>query len=87
MLLSQIQIVNKYSGYGIGFDRRGEFSFGNGIGKNCIILGADMGSSVHANKRTKNILVLGKNFTQGLNNTTIYTDKLYSIKASQSLVC
>ena len=24
----------KYSGYGIGFDRKGEFSFGNGIGRN-----------------------------------------------------
>ena len=24
----------KYSGYGIGFHRRGEFSFGNGFGKN-----------------------------------------------------
>ena len=27
----------KYSGYRIGFDRHGEFSFGNGVGKNCII--------------------------------------------------
>ena len=32
----------KYSGYGIGFDRHGKFSFGNGLGKNCIIFGADM---------------------------------------------
>ena len=30
-----------YSLYGIGFDRHGEFSFGNGLGKNCIIFGAD----------------------------------------------
>ena len=45
----------KYSGYGIGFDRKGEFSFGNGSGKNCIILGADMSSSVHANNKIKNI--------------------------------
>ena len=35
----------KYSGYGIGFDRHGEFSFGNGLGKNCIIFGADLRSS------------------------------------------
>ena len=28
----------KYSGYGIGFDRKGKFSFGNGFGKNVIIL-------------------------------------------------
>ena len=27
----------KYSGFGIGFDRHGEFSFGSGLGKNCII--------------------------------------------------
>ena len=33
----------KYSGYGIGFDRKGEFSCGsNGFGKNVIIFGADM---------------------------------------------
>ena len=62
----------KYSGYGIGFDRRDEFSFGDGFGQNVIILGADMSSSVHANNKTKNIPVLGKSFTQGLDNTTIY---------------
>ena len=31
----------KYSGYGIGFERGDEFSFGNGLGKNCTIFGAD----------------------------------------------
>ena len=69
----------KYSGYVIGFDRKGEFSFGsNGFGRNAIILGVDMCSSVHANNKTKNILVLGKDFEQGLDNTTIYAEKLYS---------
>ena len=68
----------KYSGYGTGFDRKGEFSFGNGFRRNVIILGADMSSSVHANNRTKNILVLGKDFIQGLDNTKIYAEKLYS---------
>ena len=29
--------------------------------------------------KTKNILVLGKDFVQGLDNTTIYAEKLYSI--------
>ena len=61
----------KYSGYGIRFDRKGEFSFNNRSGRNAIIFGADMSSSVHANNRTKNILVLGKDFVQGLDNTTI----------------
>ena len=48
----------KYSGYGIGFDRKGEFSFGNRFRRNIITLRADMSSSVHANNK-KNILVLG----------------------------
>ena len=51
----------KYSGYGIGFDRHGEFRFGNGLVKNCIIFGADLSSSSRANnKKKKDILVLVK---------------------------
>ena len=38
---------HKYFGYGIGFDRKGEFSFGNGFGRNVIIFGVDMSSSAH----------------------------------------
>ena len=68
----------KYSGSDVGFDRKGEFSFGNGFGRNCIILGADMSNSVHANSKTKNILVFGKDFVQGLDNTAIHEEKLYS---------
>ena len=43
----------KYSGYGIGFDRKAEFSFDNGFGRNVIIFGADLSSSVHANNKIK----------------------------------
>ena len=71
---------NKYSGYGIGFDRKGEFSFGNGCGRNCIILGVDMSSSSHANNKKYNILALGKGFVQGINGTAIYAEKLYPNK-------
>ena len=75
----------KYSGYGIGFDRKREFSFGSiGFGRNVIILGADMSSSGHANNKTKNILVLGGNFVQGLDNTTIYAEKFYSINFTEN---
>ena len=75
----------KYSGYGIGFNRKGEFSFGsNEFGRNVIILGADTSSFIYANNRTKNILVLGKDFIQGLNNTTIYAEKLYSINFTKT---
>ena len=43
----------KYSGYGIAFNILGEFSFGNGLGRNCIIFGADLSSSPHANNKNK----------------------------------
>ena len=53
-LTKHVQIVQcKYSGYGIGFDRKWEFSFGNGFGKNCIIFGTDMSSSVYANNKKR----------------------------------
>ena len=39
----------QYSGYGIGFNRRGTFSVGNKFGKDVIIFGADMSSSVYFN--------------------------------------
>ena len=45
-----------YSGYGIGFDRRGSFSFpGGGFGQNVIIFGADMNSSIHVDNKGKDI--------------------------------
>ena len=83
-LIKNADIDNdKYSGYGIGFDRHGEFSFGNGLGRNCIIFGADLsGSSPHANNNKK-ILVLGKDFVQGINGTTIYAKKLYKINFTE----
>ena len=73
----------KYSGYGIGFDRHGEFSFGNGLGKN-YIFGADLSSSSsYDNNKKNNILVLGKDFVQGINSTTIYAEKLYKINFTE----
>ena len=73
----------KYSGYGIGFDRQGEFSFGNGLGRNCKTLVADMSSSSHVNNKINNILVLGKDIVQGINGTTIYAEKFYSINFTE----
>ena len=68
----------KYSGYGIGFDRKGIFSVSNGFGRNCIIFGVDMSSSVHIDKKKKDILILGKGPTQGLEHT-LTAEKMYSI--------
>ena len=75
----------KHSGYGIGFHRKGEFSFGgNRFRKNVINFCEDMSSSVHVNNTTKNILVLGKDFVQGLDNKTIYAEKIYSINFTEN---
>ena len=75
----------KYSGYGIGFDRKGEFSFGTRrFARNVTILGADMCSSVHSNNKTRSILVFGKDFTQGIDCTAIYAEKLYSINFTEN---
>ena len=69
----------KYSGYGIGFDRRSSFSFtGGGFGQNVLIFGADMSTSIHIDNNRKDILVLGRGPTQGLE-STLTAEKMYSI--------
>ena len=68
-----------YSGYGIGFDRRSRFSFpGGGFGQNVLIFGVDMSSSAHIHNKKKDILVLGKGPTQGLEHT-LTVEKMYFI--------
>ena len=60
----------KYSGYGIGFDRRSSFSFtSGGFGQNVLIFGADMSTSIHTDNKKKDILVLGRGPRQGLEST------------------
>ena len=62
------------SGYGIGFDRKGSFSFpGGGFGQNVIIFGADMNSSIHIDNKGKDILILGFGPTQGLGEHSLTT--------------
>ena len=69
----------QYSGYGIGFDSKGEFTHLDGsYGRNVIIFEADLSNSKHSNNKTKNILVLGREFVQKINNTRIYPEKMYS---------
>ena len=63
-----------YSGYGIGFDRRSSFSFPGGV----LIFGAEMSSSAGIDNKKKDIFVLGKGPTQGLEDT-LTVEKLYSI--------
>ena len=67
-----------YSGYGIGFDRS-SFTFpGGGFSQNVLIFGVDMSSSAHIDNKKKDILLLGKGPTQGLE-YTLTAEKMYSI--------
>ena len=60
----------KYSGYGIRFDRRSSSSFpGGGFPQNVLILGVDRSSSPYIDNKKKDILVLVKGPTQGLEST------------------
>ena len=56
----------KYSGYGIGFDRKGFYSFGDEVGRNVIILRVDMSSSPYIDNKGKDILILGRGPAQVL---------------------
>ena len=68
-----------YSGYVIGFDRHGSFSFpGGGFGCNVIIFVVDMSFSLHVDNKKIDILILGKSPTQGLEHT-LTAEKMYSI--------
>ena len=74
-----------YKGYGICFDESEEFTHvrkrGNfndtTDGRNVIIFGVDMSFSKHANNKINNIYVMGKDYTQKINDTTIYAEKIY----------
>ena len=76
---------NNYTGYGLCFDEGGGFCHTVKQGnfdrttnaKNVIIFGVDMSYSIHATNRANNIYVIGKDFIQGINNTTIYAEKLF----------
>ena len=72
---------NNYTGYGLCFDEGGEFSHtvrkGNFDRNFVIIFGVDMSSSFYATNRANNIYVLGNEFIQGIDDTTIYAEKLF----------
>ena len=72
-----------YKGYGICFDEGG--TFGHTIteggfahttnARNVLIFRADMSFSIHATNRANYIYVMGSEFVQGINDTTIYKEK------------
>ena len=72
-----------YKGYGICFDECKEFTHVRKKGnfndttsaRNVIIFGVDMIFSKHANNKRNNIYVMGKDYAQRINDTTIYAEK------------
>ena len=74
----------KYSGYGIGFDRKEKFSVGNGFGRKWIIFAVDMSSPVHVDNKKKDILILDEGPTQGLDSTILTAEKKYSIDFTEN---
>ena len=81
-----------YCGSGIGFDRRSSFSFpGTGFGQNVLIFGVDMSFSSHIDNKKKDILVLEKGTTQGLEDTNLTVTKkklcLSCIGMEQIAIC
>ena len=44
---------NKHCRYGIWFDRKGSYSIGNEVGRNAIIFGVDISSSLHIDNKKR----------------------------------
>ena len=74
-----------YKEYCICFDESEQFTHvrkeGNfnhtTLARNVIIFGVDMSFSKHANNKANNIYVMGKDYVQKINDTTIYAEKMY----------
>ena len=74
-----------YKGYGICFDEGGTFAHTITEGgfayttntRNVLIFGVDMSFSVHATNGANHIYVMGTEFVQGINDTTIYAEKSF----------
>ena len=70
---------NNYKGYVLCFDEGETFSKGNiNNGRNVIIFGVHESSLVHANNKASNIYVMGDLSVQGINDTMLHAEKIYS---------
>ena len=73
-----------YKGYGICFDEGGMFSEGFiNNGRNVFIFGVHENSVIHSNNKANNIYVMGTDFVQRINDTTLYAEKVYSQSFTQ----
>ena len=74
-----------YSGIAIGFNSRLELSLPDrSVGKHVIIFGVHMSSSLHIDNKKKDILVLSKGPTQGLDDTMLTAEAQFLINFSRT---
>ena len=69
-----------YRGYGICFHEGGNIN----NRRNVLIFSVGESSLVHANNKANNIYVMGDLFVQRINDTTLYTEKVYSQNFTQA---
>ena len=70
----------RYSRYEIGLDRGELYLLPSGrFGRNVIIFGVDISSSVHVDNKGEDILILAKAPTQGLGKHSLTAEKIYSV--------
>ena len=70
---------HKYEGYGICFDEGGMIRIGNfNNGRNVLTFGVHENSVIHSNNKANNIFIMGDGFAKGINDTTLYAEKIYS---------
>ena len=73
-----------YSGYGIAFDGKRLWSFGNGFSRNVAIFCVDNSSSFHPDNRNNNFLILGEGPTSDINDSFGSPEKKISINFSEA---
>ena len=74
------KVINLYISYKLGPQLRNDGS----IGKNLVIFGVHMSSSVHIDNKEKDILILGKGPTQGSDGNRFTVEALHPINFIQS---
>ena len=73
----------KYYGYWIGVDGHGSFSFSNGLGRNVIILGVDISSSIHVDNKGKDILILLIDPRHGIGEHSLTEETIYLVSFTE----
>ena len=68
------------SGYGIAFDGKDSWNFGNGTPRNVITFGVDNSASSHADNLKNNFLILGLGPTFEINESFRSPEKKFTIK-------